>query len=59
MKTCFHCHQSLAQDAIFCLSCGKSQVVDGDDTLIGTVVAQRYLVKEKIIEKKTCLADLF
>lgn len=48
MKICAHCHQSLAEDAIFCLSCGKSQVVDGDDTLIGTVVAQRYLVKEKI-----------
>lgn len=48
MKICTHCQQSLAQDAIFCLSCGKSQVVDGDDTLIGTVVAQRYLVKEKI-----------
>ena len=48
MKICAHCHQSLAEDAIFCLSCGKSQVVDGDDTLIGTVVAQRYLVKDKI-----------
>jgi len=48
MKICAHCHQNLAEDAIFCLSCGKSQVIDGDDTLIGTVVAQRYLVKEKI-----------
>ncbi len=48
MKKCTHCQQSLAEDAIFCLSCGQSQVADGEDVLIGTVVAQRYLVKEKI-----------
>ncbi len=48
MKTCSNCKQSLAEDAIFCLSCGTSQVADGEDVLIGTVVAQRYLVKERI-----------
>ncbi|MFH2010753.1 MAG: serine/threonine-protein kinase [bacterium] len=48
MKSCTHCQESLADDALFCLHCGQSQVADGEDRLIGTVVAQRYLIKEKI-----------
>ncbi len=48
MKPCNHCQTELADDALFCLKCGQSQVTDDDDTLLGQVVADRYLIKRRI-----------
>ncbi|MDY0000054.1 MAG: serine/threonine-protein kinase [Polyangia bacterium] len=48
MKHCVQCHTELATDALFCLKCGKSQACDGEDVLLGTVVAERYLIKARV-----------
>lgn len=48
MKHCTHCGIELSGDALFCLKCGQSQVAAGEDTVLGTVVAERYLVKARV-----------
>ena len=48
MKHCSSCHAELADDALFCLKCGQSQVSADEDPLIGQVVADRYLIRRRV-----------
>ena len=55
-KHCTQCGGPQESDARFCPKCGTAIVVGGQDPLIGTVVAERYLLVEKIgqeVERQT------
>ena len=48
MKTCPSCHQVLPDDAMFCPIDGTSLASAESDPLLGTVVADRYVLLERI-----------
>jgi serine/threonine-protein kinase len=53
MKPCTKCGQENGEDALFCPRCGNSLKGAGADPLIGTVVADRYVLVEKIGEGRS------
>jgi serine/threonine-protein kinase len=48
MKTCPSCHQVLPDDALFCPIDGTSVAAAESDPLLGSVVADRYVLLERI-----------
>ena len=50
MKRCVRCRRELADDALFCPSCGASQNNQPGNDILGTVVGGRYLVQELLGE---------
>src|SRR5437868_4411558 len=49
-KRCLRCGYSSPDDALFCPACGNSLKAAGRDALIGTTIADRYLLQEKVGE---------
>src|SRR5512140_1765566 len=48
MKTCPACHQALPDDALFCPIDGSSLAAAESDPLLGSVVADRYVLLERV-----------
>jgi len=47
-KLCAQCGLAATEDALFCPRCGNSLKPEGGDPLIGAVMAERYLLVERI-----------
>ncbi len=53
MKTCPSCHQALADDALFCPIDGTPLTSVESDPLLGSVIADRYVLLEQIGQGKS------
>jgi len=47
-KRCTRCGGEFPDEALYCPSCGQAQARAAEDPLLGTVLADRYLLLERI-----------